>query len=149
MDGDNSSDLNEMGLDNLIKEAIEQSYFLDEKVVEELDKTKIETMKDGNASSKAYDSRYFISLWNVVIIPAWINSFMDKINSEKDSPAEIIQATFKNICDILYSKIPEILTTIPKVEGSPCRGTYNINVICPKNNNCANPGEIIKKLIVI
>ena len=96
----------------------------------------------------AVEQSYFFDE-DVVIIPAWANSLMNKINSEKDSSTEIIQATFKSICNILYSKVPESLTTIHKGEGSPCRGIYTINVICPKNNNCAKLGRIIKKEILI
>ena len=96
----------------------------------------------------AVEQSYFFDE-DVVIIPAWANSLMNKINSEKDSSTEIIQATFKSICNILYSKVPENLTTIHKGEGSPCRGIYTINVICPKNNNCAKLGRIIKKEILI
>ena len=96
----------------------------------------------------AVEHSYFLGE-DVVIIPAWANSLMDKNNPEKRSPAGIIQATFKSICNILYSKVPENLTTIHKGEGSPCRGIYTINVICPKNNNCAKLGRIIKKEILI
>ena len=92
----------------------------------------------------AIEHSYFLGE-DVVIIPAWANSLMNKINPEKGSPAGIIQATFKSICNILYSKAPENLTTIPEVKSSPCRGKYTINVICPKNNNCAKLGGIIKK----
>ena len=95
----------------------------------------------------AVEQSYFLNE-DVVIIPAWAKSLMDKNNTEKDSPAEIIQATFKSICNILYSKAPENLTTNPQMEGS-CRGIYTINVICPKNNNCAKLGRIIKKPITI
>ena len=95
----------------------------------------------------AVEHSYFLGE-DIVIIPAWAKSLMDKNNPEKGSPARIIQATFKSICNILYSKAPENLTTIPQMEGS-CRGIYTINVICPKNNNCAKLGRIIKKEILI
>ena len=98
---------------------------------------------------QAYDPRYFTSLWNVVIIPAWANSLMDKTNPVKGSPAERIQATFKSICDKLYSGVKNNLIAIPEVKGSPCRGKYTINVICLKNNKCAKLGGIIKKKITI
>lgn len=95
----------------------------------------------------AVEHSYFLDE-DVVIIPAWAKNLMDKNNPEKGSPARIIQATFKSICNILYSKAPENLTKIPQMEGS-CRGIYTINVICPKNNNCAKLGRIIKKEILI
>ena len=95
----------------------------------------------------AVEHSYFLDE-DVVIIPAWAKSLMDKNNPEKGSPARIIQATFKSICNILYSKAPEDLTKISQMEGS-CRGIYTINVICPKNNNCAKLGRIIKKEILI
>lgn len=202
------------GLDNFIKEVVEQSYFFAEEIVEKRNielsclkilparKTQkgensttyqqikingqwwykdstyssmIELDKDGNARvrqcinkltgyticqgaesifqnyaishiwGRAFDPRYFTSLWNVVIIPAWANSLMDKIDPVKGSPAERIQATFKSICDKLYSGLKNNLTAIPNVEDSPCKGKYTINVICLKNNNCAKLGGIIKK----
>ena len=202
------------GLDNFIKEVVEQSYFFDVEIVKERNKelsrleilparktqkgensttyqqikingqwwykdstysSMIELDKDGNARvrqcinkltgyticqgaesifqnyaishiwSRAFDPRYFTSLWNVVIIPAWANSLMDKTNPVKGSPAERIQATFMRICNKLYSGVKNNLIAIPEVKGSPCRGKYTINVICPKNNNCAKLGGIIKK----
>ena len=96
----------------------------------------------------AVEHSYFLDE-DVVIIPAWAKSLMDKNNPEKGSPARIIQATFKSICNILYFKAPKNLTTIHKVKSSPCRGKYTINVICPKNNNCASPVEIIKTAIIV
>lgn len=50
----------------------------------------------------AFDPRYFTSLWNVVIIPAWANPLMDKIQPEEGSPASILQSTFMAICHKLY-----------------------------------------------
>ena len=94
----------------------------------------------------AVEHSYFLGE-DIVIIPAWAKSLLDKNNPEKGSPAGIIQATFKSICNILYSKAPENLTTIPQMEGS-CRGIYTINVICPENNNCAKLGGIIRKTII-
>ena len=95
----------------------------------------------------AVEHSYFLDE-DVVIIPAWAKSLMDKNNPEKGSPARIIQATFKSICNILYSKAPDNLTKSPQIDGS-CRGIYTINVICPKNNHCAKLGRIIKKEILI
>ena len=209
----------EKGLDNFIKEVVEQSYFFAVEVVikrnielsclEVLPARKtqkgensttyqqikingqwwykdstyssmIELDKDGNARvrqcinkltgyticqgaesifqnyaishiwGRAFDPRYFTSLWNVVIIPAWANSLMDKTNPVKGSPAERIQATFMRICNKkLYSRVKNNLIAIPGVKGSPCRGKYTINVICLKNNKCAKLGGIIKKPITI
>ena len=51
---------------------------------------------------RAFDPRYFTSLWNVVIIPAWANPLMDKIQPEEGSPASILQSTFMAICHKLY-----------------------------------------------
>lgn len=96
----------------------------------------------------AVEHSYFLDE-DVVIIPAWAKSLMYKTDPEEGSPAEIILATFKSICNILYSKEPENLTTISKVEDSPCRGIYTINILYPKNNNCASPVGIIKKSIII
>lgn len=51
---------------------------------------------------KAFDPRYFTSLWNIVLIPAWANSLMDKIDPERGSLASMMQATFRKICYELY-----------------------------------------------
>jgi hypothetical protein len=50
----------------------------------------------------AYDPRYFTSLWNIVLIPAWANSLMDKEKATPGSLASKMRATFMAICTNLY-----------------------------------------------
>lgn len=52
---------------------------------------------------RAYDPRYFTNLWNIVIIPAWANSLMDK-DSQAGTLASKLKATFMQICADLYFK---------------------------------------------
>lgn len=54
---------------------------------------------------RAYDPRYFTSLWNIVLIPAWANSLMDKEDAEPESLASKMRATFMAVCAKLYSDI--------------------------------------------
>ena len=53
---------------------------------------------------RAFDPRYFTSLWNIVLIPAWANGLMDKPDPEENTPASVLQSTFKAICKELYFK---------------------------------------------
>ena len=51
---------------------------------------------------KAYDPRYFTNFWNIVIVPAWANSLLDKNSDDKDSIEYKLKETFKKICVELY-----------------------------------------------
>ena len=51
---------------------------------------------------KAYDPRYFTNFWNIVIVPAWANSLLDKDSTDKDSIEYKLKETFKKICVKLY-----------------------------------------------
>lgn len=53
---------------------------------------------------RAYDPRYFTSMWNIALIPAWANSLMDKENPERGTFESKIQSTFKAICQHLYDR---------------------------------------------
>ena len=55
---------------------------------------------------RAYDPRYFTSLWNLAIVPAWANSLMDKI-ADKESDelgllATKLKSTVETVCWYLY-----------------------------------------------
>lgn len=52
----------------------------------------------------AYDPRYFTNFWNIAIIPAWVNSLLDKEedNDDSDNLINKLKATFKNIAIDLY-----------------------------------------------
>ena len=51
---------------------------------------------------EAYDPRYFTNLWNIVIVPAWANSLLDKNSDDEDSIEYKLKETFKKICVELY-----------------------------------------------
>lgn len=50
---------------------------------------------------KAYNPWYFTSLWNIVIVPAWVNDLLDK-NDSDDLLCKKIIATYKAICYKYY-----------------------------------------------
>lgn len=92
---------------------------------------------------RAYDPRFFTSFWNIVLIPAWANSLMDKV-APQGSVASKLKATFMAICWRYYqlancshwgalqmgSHIPQIVNPQDVVHGE-----YTINVIQPKPAN--------------
>ena len=51
---------------------------------------------------RAYDPRYFTSLWNIVLIPAWANSLMDKDDAPKGTLASRLRATIMTLCRKMY-----------------------------------------------
>lgn len=51
---------------------------------------------------KAYDPRYFTNFWNIVIVPAWANSLLDKESGDEDSIEFKLKNMFKKICVALY-----------------------------------------------
>ena len=51
---------------------------------------------------KAYDPRYFTNFWNIVIVPAWANSLLDKESDDEDSIEFKLKEMFKKICVKLY-----------------------------------------------
>lgn len=50
----------------------------------------------------AYDPRFFTSLWNIVLVPAWANDLLDKQNSTLPLAQKMIN-TYKAICEKKYS----------------------------------------------
>lgn len=76
---------------------------------------------------RAYDPRYFRSLWNIVLIPAWANSLMDKEKCEEHTLASKMRATVMEICKRRY---PEKTENEDVVNDSDIqKGEYLINVI--------------------
>ena len=85
---------------------------------------------------RAYDPRYFTSLWNIVLIPVWVNPLMAKVNPDQESAASLLQSTFQKICEKLYfvgianwdgiqmQTSPNVLT--PK---DVLLGNYNLNIL--------------------
>lgn len=50
---------------------------------------------------RAYDPRYYTNLWNIVLVPAWANSLLDK-TGEEGSLASKLKATFMAISKKMY-----------------------------------------------
>lgn len=94
---------------------------------------------------RAFDPRYFTSLWNIVLIPAWANSLMDKEDATEGSVAYKIRATYMKICYELYTKVfknnkywEEMDMLSPKIKGNDVvfNGKYDFNVIM-ESSNCS------------
>ena len=70
------------------------------------------TMSEGDCIFKNYiishlwgnamDPRYFTNLWNIVLVPAWANSLLDKESDDEDSIEFKLKEMFKKICVKLY-----------------------------------------------
>ena len=97
---------------------------------------------------RAYDPRYFTSLWNIVLIPAWANSLMDKEVAVPGSLASKMRATYMAICSELYAKtfnnpnkLNKINLTKPQIKNpnDVIHGVYVINVI----QESPNPKKIV------
>jgi len=125
---------------------------------------------------RAYDPRYFTSLWNIVLIPAWANSLMDKEDAPKGTLASKMRATYMTICTQLYnseggvfpknckhnkesvfgsylSKLPEIANEDDAIS-EKC--TYNIiseknygKIVISKNTSLLKVGKLAEKIIPI
>jgi len=52
----------------------------------------------------AFDPRYYHNFWNIVIVPAWANSLLDKDNPDPDSLEYKLKMAYKKICHELYQK---------------------------------------------
>ena len=50
----------------------------------------------------AMDPRYFTNLWNIVLVPVWANSLLDKESGDEDSIEFKLKDMFKKICVALY-----------------------------------------------
>ena len=106
---------------------------------------------------RAYDPRYFRSLWNIALIPAWANSLMDKESATKKTLASKMRATCMAICTKLYKdslKDGEFLK-IFDLDKSPSivnkkdvvKGKFTINIIKGKQNKEDKSVIIYKKEI--
>lgn len=99
----------------------------------------------------AFDPRYFTSLWNLALVPAWANHLMDKSSSAAGTVASKLLDTMKAICAEHYK-----MSTLPWGSSSKwmaqpidprvqkpndvIKGTYTIKVLRTCNGNAA--GEI-------
>ena len=105
---------------------------------------------------RAYDPRYFTSPWNIVLIPTWANSLMDKEDAKEKTLASKIRATYMAVCSELYKgtfqdnaywlklkmgKAPGIKNISDKVKGE-----YIINILKEKDGKIVN---ISKKVITL
>lgn len=54
--------------------------------------------------SRAIDPRYFTNIWNVVLVPAWVNHLLDKESGE-GSLSSMLKATFMKICIKHYNLV--------------------------------------------
>ena len=91
--------------------------------------------------SNATDPRYFTSMWNIALIPTWLNPVMDK-KTTQGPLATRMKDTIKAICKKLYfsnigSKgfsdidIDKRPSVSKKIKG----GEYNILILNPKLDN--------------
>lgn len=88
---------------------------------------------------RAYDPRYYTNFWNIVLVPAWANSLLDK-NGEEGSLASKLKATFMAISKKLY--MPKgvnwngLNMTEPQIPNNndARKGDYSIKILCKKDN---------------
>jgi len=105
---------------------------------------------------RAYDPRYFKSLWNIVLIPAWANSLMDKEDAPADTLASKMQNTYMAICSLLYrEKLKDIIWENLDMDGFPkvkvkediILQDYTFNIIKEKEGTPKNVTIVIDKRI--
>lgn len=93
---------------------------------------------------RAYDPRYYTNFWNIVLVPAWANSLLDK-NGEEGSLASKLKATFMAISKKLYMAKRENWDGLnwdglnmeepnkPNNDDGR-KGDYSIKILCKKDN---------------
>lgn len=88
---------------------------------------------------RAYDPRYYTNFWNIVLVPAWANSLLDK-NGEEGSLASKLKATFMAISKKLYKakgvNWNGLNMTEPNIpnKNDVRKGDYSIKILCKKEN---------------
>ena len=88
---------------------------------------------------RAYDPRYYTNFWNIVLVPAWANSLLDK-NGEEGSLASKLKATFMAISKKLYMakgvNWNGLNMTEPQIpnKNDVRKGDYSIKILCKKDN---------------
>ena len=91
---------------------------------------------------RAYDPRYFTSLWNIVLIPAWANSLMDK-DAQKGTLESLFQSTIKQICCELYKDVNKGIGNFepefPIETDDVTHGNFTINLLQKKGKGSPNP----------
>lgn len=88
---------------------------------------------------RAYDPRYYTNFWNIVFVPAWANSLLDK-NGEKGSLASKLKATFMAISKKLYKAKRMNWNGLNMTEPDSTnkkdgrKGDYSIKILCKKDD---------------
>lgn len=93
---------------------------------------------------RAYDPRYYTNFWNIVLVPAWANSLLDK-NGEEGSLASKLKATFMAISKKLYMakgvnwkglNWKGLNMTEPNKPNNDNgrKGDYSIKILCKKDD---------------
>ena len=88
---------------------------------------------------RAYDPRYYTNFWNIVLVPAWANSLLDK-NGEEGSLASKLKATFMAISKKLYMAKGVNWNGLNMTEPNKPnnddgrKGDYSIKILCKKDN---------------
>lgn len=88
---------------------------------------------------RAYDPRYYTNFWNIVLVPAWANSLLDK-NGEEGSLASKLKATFMAISKKVYKAIGVNWNGLNMKEPNKPnkddgrKGKYSIKILCKKDN---------------
>lgn len=86
----------------------------------------------------AYDPRYFTNLWNIVLVPSWVNDLLDKDEYAPGATPLVIKlkSTFKAVC-LQHYKMRSNGYNFNMWYGTPThlakfvKGDYTINCICP------------------
>lgn len=102
---------------------------------------------------RAYDPRYYTNFWNIVFVPAWANSLLDK-NGEKGSLASKLKATFMAISEKLYKEERLNWNGLNMAEPNKPnkddgrKGKYSIKILCKKDDKGkCKPIETIDKTL--
>jgi hypothetical protein len=96
---------------------------------------------------RAFDPRYFTSMWNIVLIPSWANTLMDVVNPVSGSYASRLQNTIMEICKKLYSGAVSCSIPSSPVTKDIVHGTYDISIINSKNGMPLGP--ITRQTVII
>ena len=90
---------------------------------------------------RAYDPRYFTSLWNIVLVPAWANSLMDKEDAPAETLASKMRATYMQLCTKLYNEYQESKESKKGVFPEKVEGNYLSGLPKVKNKEDIISGE--------
>lgn len=90
---------------------------------------------------RAYDPRYFTSLWNIVLVPAWANSLMDKEEAPAGTLASKMRATYMQLCTKLYNEYQESKESKKGVFPEKVEGNYLSGLPKVKNKEDIISGE--------